>query len=221
MNNPRIPDYWTGNLYYVRLKTAYGYFYKIGFTTLPSVESRLGYSNSGDENYIDKVILFKSLNDAYMVEQRLHNALKSKKAFRRFSADENFPLCGNGQTELYLEDVLQLDADYKKAQSDETAANLKRKRLALQGKTEKDAVREDVLVKLFASVLFVIFIPFVLLFWLFLAVRNMEDFKEEFAGFLDRCTGGKKEKAAAEQALNENLEAILEGIGIRKRDTEA
>ncbi|MFQ3246845.1 MAG: hypothetical protein ACI9SP_003499 [Arenicella sp.] len=113
-----------GNLYYVRLKTNLGLFYKIGFTTMKSVEQRLGYSGSGDALLIDEVLLFFPLEDAERVEGELHSLLSDKSAFAPFSRHETFPLAGNGQTELYAEDVLKLDANYTEEQGEATMQNV-------------------------------------------------------------------------------------------------
>lgn len=57
-----------GHLYYIRLKTNFGIFYKIGFTTKESVHERFKLNGSSDYKFIDKVFLFKYLPDAYKIE---------------------------------------------------------------------------------------------------------------------------------------------------------
>lgn len=68
-----------GNLYYVKLNTECGILYKLGFTTLESVEARMSYGGSDDWRYIDKVLMFSYLPDAFEVEQKLHSCLNKKR----------------------------------------------------------------------------------------------------------------------------------------------
>lgn len=102
----------SGYLYYVRLKTDVGRFYKLGFTKRVSVNERLGFGGSKNAELVDKELCFVHLDDAYDVEGRLHLYFRQKKAFGTFSADPDMPLEGSGQGELYREDILQLDDDY-------------------------------------------------------------------------------------------------------------
>ena len=106
---PRFRD---GYLYYVRLKTQLGTFYKLGFTKSSSVESRFSYGGSDDHKLIDKELLFVYLNDAYDVETRLHRHFSNKKSFGTFSSVPDLPLYRGGQGELYYEDVLKIDKNY-------------------------------------------------------------------------------------------------------------
>lgn len=117
---PIIPRITSGNLYYVRLKTDYGIFYKLGFTSLPSVESRFSYQATGDEQLIDRVLLFTYMEEAFSVETRLHNHFGSKSAFGKYSKNRMYPLTNNGQSELYYNDILELDPAYTKFQSFKT-----------------------------------------------------------------------------------------------------
>lgn len=106
---PRFRD---GYLYYIRLKTQLGTFYKLGFTKSSSVESRFSYGGSGDYELIDKELLFVYLDDAYDVETRLHRHFSNKKSFGTFSSVPDMPLYKSGQGELYYKDVLKIDENY-------------------------------------------------------------------------------------------------------------
>ena len=114
------PENPKGNLYYVRLTTAVGTFYKIGFTKLESVHKRLAFSGDGHEGLIDRVLVFMPLDDAFGIESRLHAHFRDKRAFGRFGDDPAMPLYMNGQSELYIEDVLGVDPDYSKEQAKKT-----------------------------------------------------------------------------------------------------
>lgn len=114
---PKTQD---GHLYYVRLKTEVGVFYKIGFTTFGSVEERFSFNGTGDERYIDKTLLFLHMKDGYLIEQRLHGHFSTKRAFGKYSSLDFMPLFKNGQSELYAEDVLKLDVDYEEKQAKQT-----------------------------------------------------------------------------------------------------
>lgn len=104
-----------GHLYYVRLRTPVGLLYKIGFTTMISVHARLSFSGDGAELLIDKTILFEHFKDAWDFEQYLHKLHKKKAAFCGW--EDGMPLLLNGQSELYCEDVLELDSDYSYRQA--------------------------------------------------------------------------------------------------------
>lgn len=109
-----------GHLYYVRLNTPLGKFYKIGFTTMKSVNDRLAFQGTGDEKYIDEVLYFNFRLGALSLEQSLHSYFAEKAAFHKYSAYADLPLSKNGQSELYYEDVLELDNKYTPAQAEET-----------------------------------------------------------------------------------------------------
>lgn len=145
---PRTPD---GHLYYARLITDKGICYKLGFTKGESVEKRLAYQGTGDENLIDEILLFTNRPQAYNEEQRLHMHFRDKRLFgegRRADA----PLFGNGQSELYAEDILGLDQVYTKAQSDRTRA-------LTSGKSVRHIVWEDRFVKIVVNALAALLIP--------------------------------------------------------------
>lgn len=101
-----------GHVYYARLKTPLGLFYKLGFTSLGSVEERLAFQGTGDENLVDKVLLFVYLKDGYDVETALHQYFRLRKAFNNMQSDPNLPLHRNGQSELYIDDILHYDNEY-------------------------------------------------------------------------------------------------------------
>lgn len=101
-----------GHLYYVRLKTEFGQFYKLGFTKAGSVAERFSYGGSNYHESIDNEFLFVYLDDAYDVETRLHRHFSTKKSFGMFSAIPDMPLYRNGQGELYYADILKLDPNY-------------------------------------------------------------------------------------------------------------
>ena len=115
-----LPEDMEGYLYYVRLKTSKGIFYKIGFTRQKSVEDRFSYGGSENYRLIDKVLLFKYSMYAYVYELLLHNHLSHVKALTSggltslFRDLSEYPLFKDGQTELYKHDVLGLDPDYRK-----------------------------------------------------------------------------------------------------------
>lgn len=115
-----LPEDMEGYLYYIRLKTSKGIFYKIGFTRQKSVEDRFSYGGSKNYQLIDKVLFFKYSMYAYEYELLLHNHLCHVKALESgsfaslFRDLSEYPLFKDGQTELYKHDVLGLDPHYKK-----------------------------------------------------------------------------------------------------------
>lgn len=103
-----------GNVYYARLRTPQGTFYKLGFTSKPTLMERLAYGNSGDEKLIDRQFFFSFREDAWDVEQTLLEHFDKHRAFGKFSKDPMKPLCGRGQSELFAHDILGLDDDLYK-----------------------------------------------------------------------------------------------------------
>ncbi|WP_208281642.1 hypothetical protein [Massilia oculi] len=124
-NRSTAPAVTAGHLYYVRLKTGFGPMYKLGFTSLPSLEERFAYQGQGDEALLDRQLLFAFRDDAYHIEQQLHGHFSEKRAFGRYSSNRALPLYQNGQSEIYLEDILQLDLAYSKGQAEKTRACLR------------------------------------------------------------------------------------------------
>lgn len=106
-----------GNLYYIKLKTNLGIFYKIGFTTYQNINDRFNYDGSNDYKLIQETLMFQYYDDAYLREQRLHNQHKDKKAFYKYSNESYLPLANNGQSELYYDDILSLDKEFSKKES--------------------------------------------------------------------------------------------------------
>lgn len=107
----RRPKNSAGNVYYVRLRTHQGIFYKLGYTTKSTLVDRLAYGGSGDEKLIDHEIFFTFREDAWDVEQTLLEHFDKQRAFRKYSNDPMMPMAGRGQTELFAYDILGLDAD--------------------------------------------------------------------------------------------------------------
>lgn len=83
---------------------------------MASIEQRLGYKGSGDEKYIDKVLLFSFYADGYDIEQKLHSHFYLRKTFGAYSNKSYMPLCSNGQSELYTHDILNLDPQFTENQ---------------------------------------------------------------------------------------------------------
>lgn len=111
--HPRLgSDPSRGYVYYLRLKTHVGICYKLGFTTKKSAEERFSYGCSDDYKLIDKVLLFKYMENAYQVEQDAHKAFALHYRVNNSYPTPNLPLYENGQRELYFEDILGLDEEY-------------------------------------------------------------------------------------------------------------
>jgi hypothetical protein len=114
-----------GNVYYVRLNFAGVTFYKMGFTSKPTLMARMSYGNHGDEKLVEKELLFCFRSNAYDIEQDLLHHFRKHRAFKKYSNDPKMPLPGRGQTELFKHDVLGLDDDLYKALQQESAAGAK------------------------------------------------------------------------------------------------
>jgi hypothetical protein len=112
-----------GHLYYVRLNTPVGLVYKLGFTTMASVQERFAFKGDGAEKLIDRELLFVRQSDAWAIEQELHRLFDKKKLFP-VGGWSAMPLYGNGQSELYVEDVLGLDHSYTPVQAQATRDNI-------------------------------------------------------------------------------------------------
>lgn len=105
----RRPSNPSGHVYYARLRTPQGIFYKLGYTSKPSLHERMAYGGTGDELLIDKEFLFSFQPDAWDIEQTLLEHFDNLKAFGKYSNDKVLPLAGRGQSELFHQDVLGLD----------------------------------------------------------------------------------------------------------------
>jgi hypothetical protein len=123
-----------GNIYYIRLNTEIGVVYKLGFTSLSSAEDRLAFQGNGHEKCIDSVLCFAFLEDAWDVEQTLHKYFSKKALFR--GNDDQMPFFGNGQSELYREDILNLDPDFCEAQAEETRIKILTAKFKSYGATD-------------------------------------------------------------------------------------
>ncbi|TYC61661.1 hypothetical protein ETQ85_03120 [Zoogloea oleivorans] len=109
-----------GNVYYAKLRTPQGDFYKLGYTSKPSLVERMAYGNSGDEKLINHQFFFTFCEDAWDVEQTLLEHFDKQRAFGRFSNDPKMPLSGRGQSELFVCDVLGLDEDLYRLPDEDT-----------------------------------------------------------------------------------------------------
>lgn len=103
-----------GNVYYARLKTPQGTYYKLGYTSKPTLVERMAFGRHGDEKLIDREFLFVFREDAWDVEQTLLEHFDRHRAFGKFSNDPLMPLDGRGQSELFAHDILGLDDDLDK-----------------------------------------------------------------------------------------------------------
>ncbi|NVK30188.1 MAG: hypothetical protein HWE20_04250 [Gammaproteobacteria bacterium] len=99
-----------GHVYYVKLKTSHGLFYKLGFTQKESIEEWFADEADGTVS-LEKVFAFGYRPDAFMVVRRLQKYFRKELAYGKGSRDPMLPLCGTGQCELYRGDVLGLDND--------------------------------------------------------------------------------------------------------------
>lgn len=120
----RRPQNPAGHVYYARLTTPSGTFYKVGFTTKSTLAERMAYGGHGDEKLIDREFLFAYRNDAWDVEQTLLEHFAKHRAFGKYSNDPMKPLNGRGQSELFAHDILGLDDDlYTLADQEKAALN--------------------------------------------------------------------------------------------------
>jgi hypothetical protein len=111
-------------VYYARLNTPVGILYKLGFTTMNSVEERLGYQANGDLAYLDRTLFLLDFNNAFEIETAAHEHFAKHLAFGIFSADQDMPLFKNGQSELYVKDILGLDAAFTNEQYEAALVNI-------------------------------------------------------------------------------------------------
>lgn len=118
----RRPAKTAGHVYYARLKTPQGVFYKLGYTAKASLADRLAYAGMGDEKLIDREFFFTFRLDAWDVEQTLLEHFERQRAFGKYSNNPAMPLNGRGQSELFRSDVLGLD-DELYARIEQPASN--------------------------------------------------------------------------------------------------
>lgn len=119
----RRPKNLSGYVYYARLKFPAGIFYKIGYTTKLTLTERLSSGGFGDDKSLDYQLFFTFREDAWDVEQKLLDHFTKQRAFGKYANDPIKPLCGRGQSELFIHDVLGLDNELytsPSAQSRET-----------------------------------------------------------------------------------------------------
>lgn len=121
----RRPSNPKGHVYYARLKTPQGIFYKLGYTSKATLVERMSYGNTGDEKLIDHQFFFTFREDAWDVEQTLLEYFDSHRAFGKFSNDPKMPLGGRGQSELFQRDVLGLDDDLYRIEDEDTKKAIK------------------------------------------------------------------------------------------------
>ena len=146
----------SGNLYYARLNTPVGVLYKLGFTNLGSVKERLAYQGGGDEQYLDRVLFFANFENAADIEIAAHEHFGHKAAFGRFSNEHSMPLSGNGQSELYAEDILLVDLGFSKAQCHDAMIKIAEKRFGKtlqKRKTEEIKRQEEIVENLMSFIL--------------------------------------------------------------------
>jgi hypothetical protein len=138
LKNKEYPPQDGGSIYYIRLKTEFGPIYKLGFTSLSSVHERLSYQGLGHERFIDKVFLFIKVDNAYEKEQILHRYFSRNKKQAFPVADPEMPFFGNGQSELYFEDVLRMDVAYSDEQSANVRFKILRHKMRHAGESEEE-----------------------------------------------------------------------------------
>lgn len=138
---PLKPKPSKGYLYYVRLDTSLGIFYKLGFTTLGSTQERFAYQGKGHDSLVDHVLLFSYRDDAYEVEQLLHTHFRNEATFR--NQEKGMPFFENGQSELYVNDILEMDWEPAKGKrsAEETRANIMTAREKRFGRSDEE-IRE-------------------------------------------------------------------------------
>lgn len=196
----------TGNLYYVRLKTPAGPLYKLGFTTMKSVQERFTFQGEGHEELIDKVMFFGHFDDAFDIEEQLHLHFHNKAVFRKTNPKAYGPLYKNGQSELYAEDILGLDADYVEAQSELTRRDLRVTDLEHKGMTKQAAHKEIARDKLMLKAIPILFYPLFLVInavvWLW--VKLIEDENK-----LKKEDAQRKARRVQDEAKKERLLARI------------
>ncbi len=109
---PKDPS---GYVYYARLNTPQGVFYKIGYTTKKSLRERMSYGGTGDEKLIEREIFFTFRKNAWDIEQNILKYFDDQRAFGKFSNDSGLPLAGRGQSELFRSDILGADDELYKS----------------------------------------------------------------------------------------------------------
>lgn len=218
---PHVPARTSGNLYYVRLKTEVGMFYKLGFTTMASVEDRLGYKGTGDEKQVDEVLLFLHFDDAFFVEQKLHSYFSSQNTFGAFSSKDFMPFFKNGQSELYAKDVLRLDPSFTEGQENQTKEEIRRIYSQRLGPSPlPNSVTYALEFFFFKIILNLIVAPVLtVIFWLILFVSKFF-FKESEAERLLREANSRQKMQHLDQLKlhSEEMEELIEGLHLKNRE---
>lgn len=149
-----------GHVYYAKLRTPQGFFYKVGYTSKSSLADRLAYGSTGDEKLIEQEFFFTYRKDAWDVEQTLLEHFGKQRAFGKFSKDPMKPLNGRGQSELFYDDILGLDdALYHPPDDDATKA----------AKRDLDNAGEGCLMALIGLIL----VPFTAFMWFIILVAGI------------------------------------------------
>lgn len=183
---PRNP---AGYIYYVKLLTSQGVFYKVGFTVKESVRERFAYGGHGDEHLIARELLFTYRKDAWDVEQTLLNHLDKHRAFGKFSNDPEMPLFRRGQSELFSFDVLGLDKDLYKLNEEEM----------ISVKEDLDTVKGGC----FFLLIGIILIPFTLGFSLLLILGGLSAFFGQKKSTVDVNEGRPKHPPKIQSLIDE------------------
>ena len=118
-NRPKNP---AGHVYYARLKTPQGTYYKLGYTSKLTLVERMAFGQHGDEKLIDRELFFTFREDAWDVEQTLLEHFNKHRAFGKYNNDPLMPLGGRGQSELFAHDILGLDEDLDKLSAQDSKA---------------------------------------------------------------------------------------------------
>lgn len=165
-----------GHIYYVRLQTSVGPMYKLGFTTMPNVEARLGYQGGGHEKQIDKVMGFIHYPNALKIEQKLHLHFQHRRAFPLLEID--MPFAGNAQSELYKDDILGLDREYTLERAQRVEEAIMRARSLRQGRSEEsiNAAMEELRQHRAHRQLFSNFCQTWPFTWILIAWRKLEEY---------------------------------------------
>lgn len=111
-----------GHVYYARLRTPQGTYYKLGYTSKSTLSERMSYGDHGDEKLIERELFFTFREDAWDVEQTLLDHFDKHRAFGKYSNDPLMPLSGRGQSELFALDILGIDDELNRLTEHEKKA---------------------------------------------------------------------------------------------------
>lgn len=192
----------SGHVYYARLATPQGTFYKIGYTTKTSLAERLNFQGCGDHRFIDREFFFTYRRDAWDVEQQLLEHFEKRLAFGRFSKDPAFPLCGRGQGELFRYDVLGLDEEIYKVELD-TATMEQRK-----------SFTENMNASFWMIIIGLILLPFTLGWSLLLIAGGI-------AGFFGSSHDRPPSQVSRRPVHPQFIQSLIEALSKRTKRTQA